>query len=301
MTSNKQVLVIDVANGALAGVMEELDELGFRVIWVPDLTTALDFIQSCPTLMLVIASAAVTQAGAREFLYQAKEFAPKVRIIWGTPRNRSLDLPSSPAERGPDSLIPEPFHAGDLRTAIFSLLAEHFYPRALSGAVQSAALEVSSSVGKFRADAEPYLVANQTELADVSAMMPFTGGVSGHLMVGMSNLDARIVYQRFVPGSRSLSAERLEDMIGELCNQILGRINAFFVQRQVTVQHGTPIFIRASGSTLRYPGRQPSLALGLVDDEARISLEYYLADFDRSGLASPVAARALVVGEVRYL
>ena len=56
----------------------------------------------------------------------------------------------------------------------------------------------------------------------------------------------------------------MEDLVGEICNQVLGRINSFFALYALTVQHGTPIFIRASGSTLRFPARRPSFAVTLA-------------------------------------
>jgi hypothetical protein len=53
----------------------------------------------------------------------------------------------------------------------------------------------------------------------------------------------------------------------------------------------------------RYPGRHPSFAVSLVEpkDQARVTLEYYLAEFDREKLQAPVANRVLPLGEIRYL
>ncbi len=299
MSSDKQVLVVDAPNGALAFVMEELNELGFRVIWVPTLSAALEFIEARPTLSLIVASAAATKVGGLEFLARVRDFAPDVRIIWGA----RADAPSAAASpvNSPDSLLPEPFRVDELRLAISELLAEHFYPPAIAEAVKSAALEVLASVAGFEVEGGAFLVANQTALSDLSAVIPFAGDVSGHLMVGLKLDDARALYQAFLPGVRSIRLDRMEDLVGELCNQMLGRINAFFTERLVSIQHGTPIFIRAPGSTLRYPGRQPSFAVTLRRGEMRVSLEYYLAHFDRAKLQAPVTTRVLRLGEIRYL
>jgi hypothetical protein len=120
-------------------------------------------------------------------------------------------------------------------------------------------------------------------------------------MVGLTTDNARALYQAALPGVRPIRIDRMEDLGGELCNQILGRINAFFTERSVSIQHGTPIFIRAAGSTLRYPGRQPSFAVTLVRGEIRVGLEYYLHHFDRAKLQAPVTTRVLRLGEIRYL
>jgi CheY-specific phosphatase CheX len=299
MSSDKQVLVVDSANGALSFVMEELNELGFRVIWVPSLATAMEFIQARPNLSLIVASSAATKIGGLEFLARVRDFSPDVRIIWGADPSASSPPPRDAAS--PDSLLPEPFRMDELRSAISDLLAEHFYPPAIAEAVKKAAVDVLGSVGGFEVEGGAFLVANQTALSDLSAVIAFTGGVAGHLMVGLTTENARALYQAFLPGVRPVRIDRMEDLVGELCNQILGRINAFFTERSVSIQHGTPIFIRAAGRTLRYPGRQPSFAVTLVRGDLRLSLEYYLHHFDRAKLQAPVTTRVLRLGEIRYL
>lgn len=301
MSADKQVLVVDAPNGALAFVMEELNELGFRVIWVPTLSAALEFIEARPSLSLIVASAAATKIGGLEFLARVRDFAPDVRIIWGAKTDAAVEPPSADRGNSPDSLLPEPFRRDELRAAISDLLSEHFYPPAIAEAIKSAALEVLGVVSGFEVEGGAFLVANQTALSDLSAVIPFTGGVSGHLMVGLTMDDARVLYGAFLPGVRPIRLDRMEDLVGELCNQILGRINAFFTERSVSIQHGTPIFIRAPGTTLRYPGRQPSFAVTLKRGDARVALEYYLAHFDRAKLQAPVTTRVLRLGEIRYL
>lgn len=303
MTTDKQVLVVDPATGTLGGVMEELDELGFRVIWVPTLAAALQFLEARPHLSLIIASAAAGQMGGLDFLARVQEVAPNLRIIWGARPEEPAGPPSSRGSKAPDSIIPEPFRADELRSAIAELLAEHFYPPAVAEAIKRSALEVLTPIRDFKVEGGAFLVANQTALSDISAVIPFGGGVTGHLMVGMTRAHAEILYRAFLPGIRSVRIDRMEDLVGELCNQILGRINAFFAQHAVSIQHGTPIFIRAAGSTLRYPGRHPSFAVSLVEPKegARVTLEYYLAELDRSKLQAPVASRVLPLGEIRYL
>ena len=303
MSTDKQVLVVDPAAGTLGGVMEELDELGFRVIWVPSLAAAIEFLEARPNLSLIIASAAAGQMGGLDFLARVHQIAPNLRIIWGARPDDTKGPASARAGKGLDSIIPEPFRADELRSAIAELLAEHFYPTAIADAVKTAALEVLGPIREFKVEGGAFLVANQTALSDMSAVIPFGGGVSGHLMVGMTRQHAEILYRAFLPGIRSVRIDRMEDLVGELCNQVLGRINAFFAQHAVSIQHGTPIFIRAAGSTLRYPGRHPSFAVSLVEpkDQARVTLEYYLAEFDREKLQAPVANRVLPLGEIRYL
>ena len=89
MISDRQVLVVDGAEGALSGVMDELHELGFRVIWVPTIAAALEFVSASPRLSLVLVSAAAAQLGGPEFLNGVKALRPALRIIWGVQIGRA--------------------------------------------------------------------------------------------------------------------------------------------------------------------------------------------------------------------
>ena len=296
MTTTRQVLVVDRADGAFSDVMEELDRLGFRVIWVPNLGAALDFVRASDKLSLVIVSAAAVDDGGADFLVRVKELRPSLRMIWGV-------RPSAKAKRGPapDSLIPEPFRPDALRNAVIALLAEHFYPSVIAEAVKAAALEVLRTLGEFSVEGGAFLVANQTALSELSSIISFSGEASGHLMVSMTNEHARGLYERFVPGARAVAVDRLEDLVGELCNRILGRINALFAQHTMSVQQTTPIFIRAAGSTMRYPGRRPSFGVQLAHGDVRVLLDYYLADFNASKLERSATGEVFSIGEICYL
>lgn len=300
MSADRQVLFVDTADGALDLAMEELSELGFRVIWTPTVEAALSFMQARPTVPLIVASSSATKLGGAEFPARARDFAPEVRIICGGNPDATPGAVPSHTRASPDSLVPEPIGGEELRCAISELLAEHFYPSPIAEAVQRAALEVLGDAG-FAVEGGAFLVANQTALSELSAVIPFAGGGAGHLMVGLTKESARALHQAILPGVRPVRVERMEDLVGELCNQILGRINSFFTERSVSIQHGTPIFIRAAGSTLRFPARQPSFAVTLARGETRVSLEYYLSHFDRATLQAPIDTRVLKVGEICYL
>lgn len=301
MSGEKQVLIVDRAEGSFSGVMEELDQLGFRVVWVTSFAAALDFVNISQRLSLVVASATAADEGGQEFLVELKKVRPSLPVIWGAKSDEKSGLVAKPA-RGvaPDSLIPEPFRADSLRSAISALLAEHFYPPVIADAIKSAALEGLGTLGQFRVEGDSFLAANQSAFSDLASIISFSGEASGHLMVSMTDEHARALYRQFSPNARPVPIERLEDLVGELCNRILGRINAFFARRGVAIQQTTPIFIRAAGSTMRYAGRRPSFCVELARKEIRISLEYYLADFDNAKVNADATEKVIELGEVHY-
>ena len=298
MTPDRQVLVVDGAQGALASVIEELDRLGFRVVWVPTPLLALEFVAVSPRLSLVVVSAAAADAGGREFLAGVKQMRPSLRIIWGiradTPRVR---------KRRPalDSLISEPIQPDALRETVSSLLAECFYPSSIASTIKAAALEVLCALGDFRIEGDSFLVPHQSSLAEFSAIIVFSGEASGHLLLSMSGIDAGALHRRMLPSVAQISVDRLEDLVGELCNLILGRINAFFAQYSIAVQQTTPIFIRSAGNSMYYAGRHPSFGVQLSSGPESALLEYYLADFAKSKLLIGSEQEVMVPGEVRFL
>lgn len=296
MTHDKQVLVIDRTEGALSGVMAELDLLGFRVVWVTTFSAALEFARESPRLSLVIASAVTAEQGGQEFLTRLKQARPALPVIWGDRPESSTRQYSGPR---PDSLIPEPIRPDALRSVMSDLLSEHFYPPALAHTIKTAALAALEPLAEFTVEGGAFLIGNRSALSDIAAIIAFSGDASGHLMVSMSSTDAQLLYRRLVPGARSVSVDLLEDLVGELCNRILGGINSFFAARAVTVQHTTPMFIRGSGSTVRYPGARPSFGVELACGQLRLLVEYYLADFPAKAL-NQATEDVLALGEVRH-
>ena len=298
MISDRQVLVVDGAEGALSGVMDELHELGFRVIWVPTIAAALEFVSASPRLSLVLVSAAAAQLGGPEFLNGVKALRPALRIIWGVRADATRIRKRRPSL---DTLLPEPVGAGTLRETLSSLLAECFYPSSISSAVKTAALEVLGTWGEFEIEGDSFLVPNHSALSELSAIIGFSGQATGQLLISMSSTDAKALHRRMLPSTLAVATDRLEDLVGELCNQILGRINAFFSRYSCDVQQTTPLFIRSAGSSLRYAGQHPSFGIQLVSGQTSISLEYYLADFDKSKLLVGTADQVMNAGEVHFL
>jgi CheY-specific phosphatase CheX len=293
--SEKQALVVDRVDGMLSEVMAELDQLGFRVIWVPTLSGALEFVAMNPTLSLIVVGQPVTEKHALEFLERVKAIGPRIQIVWGIRPDNARSAP-------PDARvsIPPPMRMEELRKVASRLLTDYFYPQHVADAIKAAALEVLGTLGSFKIEGDAFLIGNQSVLSDLSAVIPFSGEVSGHLMLSMSVEDARTFYRRHQPNTQTPRLDRMEDLVGELCNQILGRVNSFFAEYAIAIHHTTPIFIRSAGSTMRYRGRQPSFGVELAEHGGRVFLEYYLDEIDRAKLARKGDGKVLNLGEIRY-
>jgi hypothetical protein len=171
----------------------------------------------------------------------------------------------------------------------------------LMAAVALAALEVLGTVGDFWVTGEG-AVAWPAASPPIRAVLSFNGGISGHLLVTSSGEDAKLLYQLFVPGNWPADVDLLDDLVRELCNQILGRINSFFVMRGVPVRHGLPILLQPSAPAAPAAADPTTLlTLALTNGRARVGLQYDIAEFDPSRLQAPVMGRVIELGSVHYL
>jgi CheY-specific phosphatase CheX len=294
----KHVVVVDRPDGDLSGIMGELDQLGFRVIWVPTLEAAVEFVRSNPRLSLLIASGSAVEQSGDDFIVKMKELEPGLPIVWGVKAGGGARFES---ELRPDRTVAEPFRVEELREVAARLLCEQFYPGDVVHAIKRATQEVLGPLGQFEIVGDAYLKANETVLSELSTVLTFSGGVSGHLIVGTDIERARQLYHRAFPRLAAPTLDKVEDLVGELCNQILGRINVFFLEYGVQISQASPLFIRSSTSTIRYRGQQPSLGMELADgSNIRMFVEYYLSGLGPKTLARRVPEDILGLGEIRY-
>jgi CheY-specific phosphatase CheX len=297
MSIEKHVLIVDEPEGSLSGLMSEFDRLGYRVIWVPSASAALAFLKSSPKLSLLVASAGVMEQAGDDFIARVKDLEPGLRIIRGVSAESKRAASNRAAT---DAVLGEPFQPEELKDAASRLLADHFDLGPAASAVSAAAVEVLGTLGSFRPVGSVFLKANHLVLSDLSAMIPFSGDVSGHVMMSVMSHDARELHRRFVPHVAGPTLDRLEDLVGELCNQIVGRIAFHFSSHALSIRHTTPIFIRSVGATLRYRGRQPSLGLELSDGTVRAFVELYLEEFDGAKLTATPSAQVLRRDEILF-
>lgn len=298
MNGRLRVLVVAGADEDPQAIIDQLDSLGFGVVWVPDAGAALAFLRRSPTPCLVVAGEPLRQFEEVDFVASVQRIVPGIHVITGVHTTTHQLLSAGGQARRSVSELP---CNDELRRKVAELLAERLYPHIVASAVQSAALEVLGAIRDFRLESGAFLQADRAALSEVSAVIPFGGQLTGHLMVGMTRLSAQALHHVCVPQVASVRLDQMEDLVGELCNQILGRINAFFARHAVSLRLNTPTFIRAAEVVPRFPSGRPSFSVSLVDadDEARVSLEYYLENFEPEQLHAPVSSRALAAGEVQ--
>jgi hypothetical protein len=118
----RYVMLVDQEGGPLARLIPRLRELDFRIVRVPEPSSAVEFVRVFPKLSMV----AVTDTGDPEqnvaLVSGMRELQPTLPLLWHGP---PLTLPEG---QRVEVLPREDVTAGDLVACAERLLSQHFYP-----------------------------------------------------------------------------------------------------------------------------------------------------------------------------
>lgn len=119
--------------------------------------------------------------------------------------------------------------------------------------------------------------ASQVPIYGINATIPLCGeGISGHLSVSASEETLRRVYRRMLPQKSAPSSRMLEDLVGEMSNQLLGGVKQMLTGGGVDFALGVPMMYTGSSCPVRYRSRSGSLLLEIhapdTTDEIAIDL-----------------------------
>jgi CheY-specific phosphatase CheX len=270
----KYVVLLDQPEGPLALLVPRLKELDFRVFTVPDVHAALEFIRAFPKLCLVAAHEALDPPSARELVGKLRELQPQLPLLWiGDARGLADGRPR-------DLFFAQCPRADELNQHIERLLCRQFYPEDVVAALSDAAACCLSSFGAHTSLGDPFLKASKTQLGDLSAMISFSGDLSGHLVTSCSTVVARESCRRLFRSTAHYSEDDLTDFLGELCNCTLGRLNQHFERYGRSFKFGLPFYITGTGSVLWEESPLPSLGLEFEILGGRLFVELSVTGFD---------------------
>lgn len=274
MSLKKYVVLLDEPEGPLTELVPRLQELHFRVFAVPDANAALELIRAFPKLCLVAVREAFDPPSARELVSKLRELQPLLPLLWiGDARELAK------GRRG-ELFFSECPRADELNQHVERLLCRRFYPEHVVTALGEAATCSLGSFGAHTAIGDPFLKASKTRLADLSAMISFSGDVTGHLVTSCNASVAREACRRLFRSATDYGEDDLADFLGELCNCTLGRLTQHFARYGRSFAFGLPFYITGSGSVLWEEAQHPSLGLELEILGGRLFLELSVNDFE---------------------
>jgi CheY-specific phosphatase CheX len=114
-------------------------------------------------------------------------------------------------------------------------------------------------------------------LSEVNATIPLCGPtISGRLSASVAPEVARRIYQRMLPTEPEPSERTLQDLVGEMCNQVLGGLKRALARHGVDFAVGVPMMWSGTGCPARYRSLAGSTLLTVADrdtqDRVRVDL-----------------------------
>jgi len=285
------VMLVDGDGGPLARLVPRLRELDFRVLRVPDLDGALQFVKAFPKLsMVAIADTGDTQKN-RRLLAGMRELQPDLPLLWHGP---PLDLQGAANAQ----LLPvDGITAGDLVACAERLLSQHFYPPEFASYLADAALNSFAAFGAHSSSVDPFLKASRTRLSDLSAVIAFSGPVAGHLVVSGNRPVVTAVHMQLFGDNTPPGDEALVDLLGECSNRIIGRLLTYFERQGRPFTFGVPLFLVGTQCLLWQDSRRPSLAVEFEGVHGSLFAELCIDAFDAASDSGDLPEQFLHSGQ----
>jgi CheY-specific phosphatase CheX len=287
-------MLVDGEGGPLARLIPRLRELDFRIVRVPDASAALEFVRAFPKLsMVAISDTGDAEQNAR-LVNCMRELQPTLPLLWHGP---PLSLPEGQRVE----LLPhESVTAGDLVACAERLLYQHFYPLDFANYLAETALIAFSAFGTHVSSADPFLKASRARLAELSAVIAFSGTeTAGHLVVSASREVARDAHARiFESGPPSQPTDdAFVDLLAECANRIVGRLASYFEKRGRPFTFGVPLYLAGAQCVLWQGSHRPSLAIEFEGLDGRLFAEVCIDAFDPVSSHSDVPDDILQSGQ----
>jgi len=271
----KYVMLVDQDGGPLARLVPRLRELDFRVLRVPDVAGAVEFVKAFPKLSMVAINDTGDSEQNRRLLVSMRELQPDLPLLWHGP---ALSLPTGENAQ----LLPhDGITAGDLVACAERLLSQHFYPPDFANYLAESALNAFAAFGAHAASVEPFLKASRTRLSELSAVIAFSGvEIAGHLVVSGRRSVVEQVHMHLFGDASAPGDEALVDLLGECSNRIIGRLLTYFEKRNRPFTFGLPLYLVGTQCMMFQGSHRPSLAVEFEGAYGSLFAELCLDAFD---------------------
>jgi hypothetical protein len=188
-----------------------------------------------------------------------------------------------------------------LEARVALLVRQEFYS---PGFVQMVVASVREVLGEFAVPgeaAEPSISANLTRLSEVSTFLSFSGPkLAGHSVLSASSGDLSAAYRARFPKVKFPDLDDLEDLIGEIANQIVGQIKRCVTGGSDT-RMGLPLFIRGTDASIRHRAGAPTLSIDFANESQKVHVELCIHRLDGGPVTEPSNREPITRGSINFL
>ena len=293
----KKYLLIFVGSGRdeLQELTPHFKALNFEVGWIAQSEQARHAIRNADCLSLVLIDASGPADSERDVVSFIRDLQPRLPIIW-IQRSGSIPSFSGPP---PDVILRGRVEPEALTTVAATLLRERFYTRALVDDLVASVVGIArESFASELTPADPVLKSTTDQSAGLSTLIYFAGsGVAGHVMASALPEYLVTLHRRVLPSSSPPPPEQLADLLGELANQVVGRLRT---QHGLVFDVGAPLLVHGANVVVQQVAGSPALLITFHDGDARIAIELCLHRFEERLTVRQVTT-SLKPGELVFL
>jgi CheY-specific phosphatase CheX len=286
-TIAKHALFIERLTGPLNDLAPALQRLGYEVRRASDAQAVEALIRSLRRLSLVAVNGDTLRTESARLVATIKNQHPDLPILWFTSDPKTVrTLPKRPDFVSTD--------LKKLEERITQLVREEFYSPEFVRAILPGIQGVLDEFALPARPAEPCIKSNLTTLHEVNAFLFFSGeGLAGHVVLSSSVGDLSVAYRMQFTRTRFPGHDDLEDLLGEVANQVVGQVKRTLDSDALDCRLGLPHFIRGTGVSFRHKAGAPSLAVEFSNGPQKLQFELCLHRFDGGG----IQARSRAGGE----
>ena len=300
-TDSNYVVLVEPPDGQLAtNLTPRLQTLGLPVALFSSVEEAESFLQGGQLIALVGIDDALGMENAGSLLANVRASLPGVPVLWVT-REDPSDLAFT--DTIPDKVLAHRSPVVEVIRYADEELLRFFYPDIVVNVLRESIVSVMASTFKTEGSvARVGLRTNRNLLAYVNGLLPFAGRrTSGRLVVSAAKTYLGELRRRIVPAAAPPSLHEAEDLAGEMCNQVLGRLKGFFWRKSLPVEFGLPIIIRGQNCEVRYKAPHPSIVFDFQEPMGTVHFEFCFDLFDAKELDTADVETVAPAGSLLFL
>lgn len=290
----KQALFVERLGGPLNDLSGNLEPFGYEAVRAAEPQAVEGLIRSLRRLSLIVVNGETLKTDASTLLGAMRGQRPEVPVVW-------FGVAPKPARNDvkPPDFVTQ--NMKELGERIVRQIGEEFYPQSFVSQIVSGTQKVLGGFELPTRALDPVIRSGATVLSELNALLFFSSErLAGHVLLGASATDLA-KGARSASGKGRASEDELEDLLGEVANQVAGQVKRCLGANAAEYRLGLPYFVRGTAATFRHKAACPSLAIIFANGPQRLNFELSLQSLDGASLSLGRPENHLSAGELNFL
>jgi hypothetical protein len=299
-TTSLQLFVVSQGSSGDLARFREHARHDVQIRATDDPMVARDWV-TAPEATAWVVDASIGEAAVADLYARLDDVSPSTPFIYVAPPRPILSVFGA---RLPDLVVAAPLDEAMVIERLYDLLG--WSPLLDSVADAFAATSLQTLDASFLPGCEVVDVrfrGTPVPPSPVNAIIPFCGpSISGRLSVSATMPSLQRIHARLLPAAATATARGVEDLAGEISNQLLGALKRVIGAGELEFAIGVPMMFTSSTCPVRYRARRGSTLIRVRDAAGTSELAVDLAlDAIRPGYDLQSVEEPCETGELAFL